>query len=191
MNGQIGQALLIAIVTAFATAVVGHWFGLRRLREAWKQEERERAAQWKREMRERMVSYKRQRLEETLGKLQEHVHHLIQAAATISTAPVIANREERLEKAAQDVLQLTASISTLALGVPDRQLHSAAEDFQNAQTEFTRFVANIVVGKEAYDNAADKELVRLIRKVMACGAALLRRCSGLPEEVYAKGITEE
>ncbi len=180
---QVGQALLIAIVTAFATSVLYHWFEVRRLDALWTHEEDERAAQWKRETSERMAHYDRQRLDDTLEVLRKHVQESVQVVSDVFLAPTGGLWTEEAVETAKKVARDMPSVLATALSTGDDQLFTRVRDFRNAMAP--------ALEEEVYITATDDEWVLLVENVTNSAALVLQRCDELVRDAYRQGIADE
>ena len=167
---QFAQALIVAVVTAFATSVLNNWFELRRLQ-----------SMWKRETNERRAYYRRQRLEQRLASIEAHVESVLR---TIQPLDILS----RMAKAelAEKVRDATWSINTayaMSRAVGDEGLSKVMGDLDSLMAEARRKVLDDKVSSK------DSEWLGLLDRVLTVAGVAFSRTDELLEEAYTEGLT--
>jgi hypothetical protein len=167
---QLAQALVVAIVTAFAASVLNNFFELRRLQ-----------AMWTRERKDRALLHRRQRLEEGLSAVQRHVHHLLEAQDLMRSYIMdgLADTDDVRETWMQSVREFgSARASMLAVG--DEELGRRLQNLYS------------VIGTSNPDvDTTESDWLGFYDELTGRASLVLDRCRELLEEEESSAIGDE
>jgi hypothetical protein len=166
---QVALAVIVAVVTAFATSVLNNFFELRRLQTMWKQETDERIA-----------NYRKERLQERLASIEAYVESLLRILMPSSLLFKLGQHEVK-EKVRESVWTISIAFA-VSRAVGDERLTAAIHNLDSLMREAHQKVAD---DKAAFEDTEWRHLYGRILGV--CGEAF-SRVDELLEEAYVEGV---
>jgi len=167
---QLAQALVVAIVTAFAASVLNNFFELRRLE-----------AMWKRERKERAALHKHQRLKEKLDAVQGHVFHLLESMDVVRSGYMDGMADgDMIVRTWGEASREFSSARASMLAVGDEDLGRRLQNLYKA-------IGSIYPSRDT----TESEWLGFFDELTGRASLVLDRCRELLEEEELKAVSDE